>query len=129
MIVPNHGDIIDLLLAQHEEVKQAFDEVFKTKGKAKAMAFVRLQALLQMHEEGEQQVVHPVTLDRAGSPDVALHVLQEEQNASMTLSRLNRMGVGDPQFDTELSMLHAMVLEHASEEESDEFPRLRATQT
>jgi Hemerythrin HHE cation binding domain len=127
--MPDGGDVVDFLLVQHEAVKQAFEDVIHADDEAKATAFSQLEVLLQVHEAGEQQVVHPVTRDVAGSPEIAEQRVEEERQASSALSELSRMGVADRGFDAAFADLHASVLEHASEEESEEFPRLRATQT
>ena len=65
------GDIVDLLLSQHQQVKQAMAEVQDSAGDAQADAFDRLKLLLHAHEQGEQQVVHPVTRDAANGAGVA----------------------------------------------------------
>jgi uncharacterized membrane protein len=122
----DQGDIVNVLLAQHEHIKEAFTRVQTASGDAKRHLFTDLTDLLHAHETGEQQVVHPVT--RAATPDghqVATACIEEERHADYAIAELKGLGTDHPQFDTKLAALHRAVLTHAGHEEQDEFPRLR----
>ncbi|MEY9857841.1 carbon monoxide dehydrogenase subunit G [Catenulispora sp. GAS73] len=119
-------DIVDVLLAQHEHVKETFARVQAASGDAKEQLFGELITLLHTHESGEQQVVHPVT--RAGKHDggdlVAMACIAEERQADQRIAELKKLGTGHPQFDAKIEAFHQAVLAHATHEEQDEFPRL-----
>ncbi|WP_432843517.1 hemerythrin domain-containing protein [Dactylosporangium sp. CA-092794] len=118
-------DVIDLLLAQHNQVKALFAEVKGARGDARRDAFQRLVRLLAVHESAEEQVVHPVARNDAGDAVVDAR-LQEESEAKHALSELYDLGVDAPEFDTKFARLERDVLAHATHEERDEFPQLRS---
>jgi carbon monoxide dehydrogenase subunit G len=122
----DQGDIVDVLLAQHEHIKKTFARVQAASGDAKKQLFGGLIDLLHTHETGEQQVVHPVT--RGSTPDgplIAMACIEEERQADKVIAELDALGSDHPQFEIKLEVFHLAVLTHAEREERDEFPRLR----
>jgi len=120
------NDVVDVLLAQHEEIRQAFATTLNATGEAKEAQFDRLAAMLHAHETGEQQVTHRATHERtAGGDVVAAACLEEEVQAGHAMAELRALGVDHPAFDEKLESFHQAVLAHAAHEEQDEFPRLR----
>src|SRR6185436_376578 len=91
------GDVVDVLLAQHKQVKHAMEELSTLTRAQKAEAFEQLAQLLERHERGEQQVVRPVTQRQADEGDqIAEERLTEERNADEALAELRDIGVDDP---------------------------------
>ncbi len=126
----NQGDIVDVLLAQHQHIRATFARVHAASGEAKAQLFDRLAHLLHLHETGEQQVVHPVTqLSVPDGPQIATARLEEEMHADHAVAELKALGIEHPQFDMKLEALHQAVLAHAIHEEHEEFSRLRQLTT
>lgn len=120
------GDVVDALLVQHEQVKQAFTRVQAASGQDKQRRFDELAELLHTHELGEQQVVHPVTGQSAPlGGQVAAGSVQEENEADRAIAELRAIGVQHPDFDVKLEAFHQAVLRHAAHEEQEEFPLLR----
>jgi carbon monoxide dehydrogenase subunit G len=123
---PGQSDVVDVLLAQHEQVKRAFARLQAAPRQDKEQAFSELATLLHVHETGEQQVVHPVTGQSApvgGQVEAAR--LQEETEADRAIAELKALGVQHPDFDAKLEAFHQAVLRHAAHEEQEEFPLLR----
>jgi carbon monoxide dehydrogenase subunit G len=126
LITADQGDVVDVLLAQHEHIKEAFAGVQAATGHTKKQSFSGLTGLLHAHETGEQLIVHPVT--RTSTPDgrlVANACIAEERQADQAIAELTDLGTDHPQFDIKLEVFHLAVLAHATREEQDEFPRLR----
>jgi len=118
-------DVISFLTAQHEQLKDLFDEVGRTTGDERADAFVRLRRLLAVHETAEEEVVHPrARTALAGGDDIVDERLQEENEGKQTLAELEQLDVGSPEFDKLFRELQADVLLHASNEEEKEFAQL-----
>ena len=118
--IADQGDIVNVLLAQHEHIKETFTRLQVASGDAKKQLFANLTDLLHIHETGEQQVVHPVT--RTSTPDgqqVATARIDEETAADQEIAELKGLGIEHPQFDTKLAALHRAVLTHAAHEEQD----------
>ncbi|MEY9929833.1 hemerythrin superfamily protein/carbon monoxide dehydrogenase subunit G [Catenulispora sp. GP43] len=119
------GDIVEVLLSQHEEVKRGFTRLQAASGEDRVRLFAELAALLHAHETGEQQVVHPVIReDASGGRQIAADRVEEEQTADQVLAELKALGVDHPDFGARLDVFHQVVLAHATAEEEQEFPRL-----
>jgi hypothetical protein len=117
-------DVIDLLLAQHEQIRARIAEVKAAQGDRRREAFGELVRLLAVHESAEEQVVHPVARHEVGDEVVDAR-LREEDDAKTLLAELYDLGVEDSAFDTQFGALEVAVLSHAAQEEQDEFPALR----
>src|ERR1043166_9061054 len=124
MTVETTGDVVDVLLVQHGEIEDAFDEVMRVEIEDRSAAFDRLRGMLVAHEEGEQKVVHPLLRER-GADEMAEARLAEEQAADEMLAELNARGVDDPGFEERFDALRTAVLDHAHHEQDTEFVWLR----
>jgi hemerythrin superfamily protein len=117
-------DVVALLMRQHGDIRNLFDEV--AEGDARQEAFRRLVRLLAVHETAEEEVVHPfVRRNVAGGDEVVEARLAEERSAKETLSALDDLETGDPKFLPRLRALRADVQEHARAEERYEFIHIR----
>ncbi len=121
---PDGGDLIDTLLDQHRQVHALFADVAAADGQDKVEAFATLVDFLARHEHTEQELVHPLL--RELDPDGAEARLREETTADRAVASLISRGVATPGFDAGLVELERQVTEHASREETEEFPLLRA---
>jgi hemerythrin superfamily protein len=119
------GDVVDVLLDQHDQIRRSLEEVATAVGEAKAVAFLEVETNLYVHETGEQQVVHPVMRDVAGESGLVDGLVAEEQDADRLLGRLRDLDVNHPDFDTLFARLRDTVTAHLQAEEGEEFPRLR----
>lgn len=119
------GDVVDVLLDQHEQIRRSLDEVAAAGAEAKAVAFLELETLLYVHETGEQQVVHPVMRGITGESDVVDARIREEEIADGLLGKLRDLDVNGKDFNETFMNLRTAVLAHADAEEHEEFPRLR----
>lgn len=121
-----HDDVIDLLLSHHEQIKLLFAQMGKTQGEHREHIWQQLVRLLIIHENIEQQLVHPLSAKRLpDGEDMVESRLQEEEQASQDLAELYSMGIDHPRFDTRLADLRDAVTEHAELEEDEEFGYLR----
>lgn len=127
--LPPTGDIVDILLAQHREIREHLDDVANATGEQRVEAFKALARVLHIHEQGEQHVVHPVTRDGAVAPEVAMQRVAEEHRADLALGELGELDLDSPDFDARFTEFRAAVLAHAQHEQDEEFPLLRKTQT
>jgi len=126
--LPSTGDVVDLLLAQHEQIEGLLDDVAAATGAGRAEAFKALQRVLRIHEQGEQEVVHPVTRDGAVAPELATARVVEERRADLALAELRELDLDSPDFDAKFTDFRDAVLSPARAEQDDEFPLLRKTQ-
>src|SRR3954466_3491984 len=92
-------DVVALLMRQHGDIHNLFDEVRATQGDARREAFQRLVRLLAVHETAEEEVVHPTARTAFdGGEQVVQDRLEEERAAKETLSSLDEMDTADPKF-------------------------------
>ncbi|MGW8377375.1 hemerythrin domain-containing protein [Streptomyces sp. ODS28] len=120
------GDVVTLLLKQHERIRELFDEVFRSEGSARRDAFQHLVRTLTVHETAEEEIVHPYArkhLDKGGA--VVERRLDEEKEAKESLASLERLDPHDPDFLDRLESLRDAVLAHAASEEKEEFACLQ----
>ncbi|HZG04057.1 MAG TPA: hemerythrin domain-containing protein [Streptomyces sp.] len=120
------GDnVVALLMRQHGEIRNLFDEVEAARGDARRDAFRRLVRMLAVHETAEEEVVHPYARRGIeGGEEVVEQRLAEERKAKETLKELEDMDPGDPAFMPRLEALRRDVEEHARAEERYEFVHL-----
>ncbi|WP_280119000.1 hemerythrin domain-containing protein [Streptomyces albofaciens] len=119
-------DVVALLMAQHGQIRNLFDEVEQSTGDARRDAFRRLVRMLAVHETAEEEVVHPYVKRAAdGGDDIVADRLAEEKTAKEALSALDGMDVEDEAFLPRLLSLRTDVMEHARAEERYEFSQLR----
>jgi hemerythrin superfamily protein len=119
-------NVIDLLIAQHREIKAMFAEVPTLHGQHKQEKFEDLVRLLAVHESAEEQVVHPIARHTVSvGTEVVAARLEEESEAKTALADLWNLGVHHRDFDAGLADLARAVASHAEAEESQEFSQLR----
>ena len=119
------GDVIRILLEQHARIQELFKDVETATGEHKKHAFDELRALLAVHETAEEMVLRPVSNDTAGD-QVTEARNSEEAKANQVLKKLEEMDVSSPDFERQLTDFQKAVLEHAENEESQEFPTVLA---
>ncbi|MBW8483083.1 hemerythrin domain-containing protein [Actinomadura parmotrematis] len=118
-------NVIELLRAQHAEIRRLAGIVADNTGAVRQDAFERLRALLAVHETAEEEIVHPFARrSAAGGEKIVEARLAEEHEAKVTLQELERLGPDAHQFDALFTQFRADVEEHAGREESEEFPRI-----
>lgn len=121
---PGTEDVIDLLTAQHQQVKSLFATLRGTKGDAASEPFDELRKMLAVHETAEEEIVYPA-LRSIGADDIVEARLAEESDAKQALADLEKIGPSAPGFAGELASFEKAVLAHAEAEEREVFPRLQ----
>jgi Hemerythrin HHE cation binding domain len=126
MTTSHNDDIVDVLLGQHEQLRQLFSALRDAQARDGKAMLRELAQLLLRHEIGEQAVVHRAVHDvvRGGNTTGAACASEEDQIVR-ALAELMDLVPGHPAFETTLTALHQSFLDHAAHEERDEFPRLR----
>ncbi len=119
------GDVVDLLLEQHEEARRLFSHL-EGGAAGRRDTFDCLVRLLAVHETAEEEVVYPAL--RGIGPEgeqVAEARKAEEDQAKTLLSDLEKIGVDGEGFDAQLETVRLAVFDHAAAEEREVFPLLR----
>jgi len=120
-------DAVSFLLTQHETVKGIFSDLKNASGEQRAETFQCLVRTLAVHETAEEEIVYPIIRRAKGGGDALVEArLAEESEAKQVLAGLEKDGVDDPSFSTRIAEFERAVLEHATAEEQQVFPILRA---
>jgi hemerythrin superfamily protein len=119
-------DIVDLLLADHEEAKALlgrFDQV----GQAdREDYFCEVVTELVRHEVAEEQVVYPIIRQATpGGEQEAKTRIAEQSEAEELLTEMEKLDSSSAEFTTKFLTLRQAVLDHASAEEASTFPLLK----
>jgi hemerythrin superfamily protein len=124
--VQSTDDVVKFLKAQHNLIKDLFDEVLSASSdEARDKAFTNLRQLLAVHETAEEMVVHPRARGELSDGDEIVDArLKEEHEAKEQLQKLESLDIGSQQFRTELEKFQQAVIEHAEREETEEFNKL-----
>lgn len=126
MTVQISDDIVDVLISQHEQLKDLLAGVQAARGADRKRLFGALADLLHVHESGEQVVVYPAMCDRTnGGAAVAVICLAEGARVGRAAAELHELGTDDAAFTVKFATFRQAFLDHAGREERDEFPRLR----
>ncbi|CAL9279436.1 hemerythrin domain-containing protein [Streptomyces sp. R02] len=119
-------DVVSLLMRQHGDIRNLFDEVEAASGEERRDAFRRLVRLLAVHETAEEEVIHPfVRRSVAGGQEIVEDRLKEEREAKEMLAVLDDMDPDGPDFLPKLIELRRDVQMHARAEERYEFIHIR----
>ncbi|WP_155371567.1 hemerythrin domain-containing protein [Catellatospora vulcania] len=120
------GDVIDLLLVQHQQLGDLFDELDGVRGARRRDLFAELVRLLAVHESIEQLLVHPLARARLSGGDAVVDArTEEEDQAEQDLVELYELGLEHDDFEEKLANLRDAVIEHGELEEEEEFDALR----
>ncbi|WP_114422265.1 hemerythrin domain-containing protein [Nocardioides houyundeii] len=124
MTTAEKPDVIELLVAQHQHIRDLFADVESASGAAKQAKFEELRRFLAVHETAEELITHP-RVRMSGANDVVDARLEEETESKKLLAAMDGMDVSETDFDPRLRTLRIAVLAHADAEEREEFPLLR----
>ena len=121
-----HGDLVSQLLAQHEQVRTAIDDVARTTTpEDRQEAFDALRELLARHETAEAMIVRPLTRELGRGEAVATARMHEENESKEVLAALEKLDIASVEFARTFESFAHDVLTHALAEETHEFPLLR----
>ena len=126
MMIQSPDEVVAFLKAQHNLIEDMFDEVLLASDpEAREKPFAALRQLLAAHETAEEMLVHPRVRREADAGDAIVDArLKEEHDAKELLSQIEKLDITSQHFIDELTTLRQAVLEHAENEEIDEFPYL-----
>lgn len=120
------GDLVTQLLAQHDLIRAAIDEVARTTtAESRQKAFDALRELLARHETAEEMIVRPLTRGIDGGDEIASARMDEENESKVVLAKLEKMDIASVEFARTFEKFAGAVLTHAQSEERTEFLLLR----
>lgn len=126
-------DAIALLKADHQQVKDLFDQVeelSETAHATRGKLFAKIAHELTIHCEIEERIFYPAvkakTKRNTEENDEVLEAYEEHANAKEMIRKLEALSPTDQTYHAKLNVLMEMVRHHLQEEEGDFFKDVRS---
>ena len=121
-------DVVDELTTDHREATALLDELLITTDPRtrREMADTVITELVR-HSVAEEMYVYPAMRDHLPDGEKAVeHDIEEHKELERTLKELERCDADDPRFMALVHELRGKLHHHAMDEETEQFPQLRA---
>lgn len=122
-------DAVELLTQEHAEAKAMFERIEASTDPAeKDKLLAEVMAALRAHTKIEEEVLYaPMREQVKGGGKMFEEAMQEHQEAKEAMNKLDKMSATDEDWQPQFEILMHGVLHHATEEETEMFPKLRET--
>lgn len=127
-----HTDITDLILAEHDEFRTRFTQLWVMRSEhhlaARAVAWRVLADLLEVHAKAEEEILYPVLLKRGGddAPAETLDAIGDHNEIRDAIKHAGRVASGTDFWWAAVQSCRKANDEHLAEEERDVIPDMRA---
>jgi hemerythrin superfamily protein len=121
-------DVIDVLTADHREVENLTDQITATVDPEERRDLAdQLIAELVRHSVAEEMYVYPAMRDHLPNGEQAVeHDIQEHKELETLMKQLEGADTDSAEFEDVLGNLRQALLDHVQDEETTQFPQLRA---
>jgi hemerythrin superfamily protein len=122
-------DAITLLTEEHQKAKALFEQIeAETDPTTKQQLTLQVIADLRSHTKIEEEVLYPLLREQVkGGGKLFEESMQEHEEAKKAMKKLEGMTPDDADWQPTFEILMHGVLHHATEEESEMFPKMRET--
>ena len=120
--------MVDVLTRDHREVTDLIAQIRSAPDAAsrRDLADVMITELVR-HAVAEEMYVYPAMKKHLADGEAAVeHDVAEHKELERTMKELEAVDGSDPRFYSLLGELEATLADHVSDEESEQFPKLRA---
>ncbi len=121
-------DACDLLIVDHDEVRQMFEQFEnlsdRSKVSKKRLADQICHALT-VHTRIEEDIFYPAVRRAIKDEDLMDEALVEHASAKELIAQLQDMDADDELYDAKVKVLSEQIEHHVGEEEGDMFPKAR----
>jgi hemerythrin-like domain-containing protein len=124
----NEQDVVDVLSSDHREFLELVDQIkVTTGGKERRDLADTLISELVRHAVAEEMFVYPAMRRHLPNGDEAVeHDTQEHKELEVTMKRLEAVDTNGLEFGQLLTELETVLRDHVADEETEQFPQLRA---
>lgn len=116
---------LNIIKADHQEVKAMFAEFEKADEKAQIAIAERICLALKVHAKVEEELLYPMVREEAEAEDLVNEAVVEHTTAKQLIAEIERGKNADPLFEAKVSVLGEYVNHHVKEEESQMFAAIR----
>ena len=130
---PQHQDALQLLMAEHREVKAMFQHYQKLadaggKGDERMLLASQICVALTVHTQMEEEILYPAARTvLTKDEDIVDEAYVEHAGAKSLIAQIKTMTSDQPLFDAKVKVLGEYIDHHVKEEETEFFPKLRKT--
>jgi hemerythrin superfamily protein len=127
------GNAIELLIADHENVRRLFDEYEELvddeadEEDRQALA-EEICAMLTVHSMLEQEIIYPSAREAVDDQDQLDEAEVEHQNIDDMVAQIQELDPSDELYDAKVKVLSELVEHHVREEEDELFPKMEASE-
>ena len=132
MTASSHGgssmDVVDILTSDHREMVELIGQIEQTADAGRRRDLVdTVIAEVMRHAVAEEMYVYPAIEEHVpnGAEEVE-HDKREHDEIVQVMKQLEDADASDPAFLERVRRFEGMLRHHATDEESDQFPQLRA---
>ena len=122
------GDVVDILTTDHQEMIDLLSQIEQTAdpGQRRDLADTVIAEVMR-HAVAEEMLVYPAVEEHVpnGKEEVE-HDKKEHEEIVRLMKRLEDVDSADPMFMELVRELEGQLRHHAKDEESEQFPQLRA---
>ena len=121
-------DVVDLLTIDHHEVLDLLQQIKTTTDpeQRRDLADTVISELVR-HSVSEEMYVYPAMRQHLPNGEEAVkHDVEEHKELEQTMKRLEAVKASDAEFDQLLAELERILRDHVADEETEQFPQLRA---
>ena len=128
-----HQDALQLLMAEHREVKTMFQRYQKLadaggKGDERMLLASQICVALAVHTQVEEEILYPAARTvLTHDEDIVDEAYVEHAGAKSLVAQIKTMTSDQPLFDAKVHVLGEYIDHHVKEEETEFFPKLRKT--
>jgi hemerythrin superfamily protein len=123
-------DVVDILTTDHREVRELVSQIPGADPAQRRDMADTVIAELMRHAVAEEMYVYPAMRDHLPDGESRVqHDIDEHQQLVEVMKELEDLDPGDVRFLEALARLEQVLRDHVSDEESDQFPQLRAVLT
>jgi hemerythrin superfamily protein len=121
-------DVIDALTTDHREALDLLDRIARSGNPAEKRDLAdTVIAEVVRHAIAEEMYVYPAMRDHVPDGDKEVeHDVEEHKQLEETMKQLEAVDASEPRFDQLVQKMTEQLRHHAHDEESDQFPQLRA---
>lgn len=124
----NEPDVVDILTTDHREAVELITQIKATVDaeQRRDLADTLISEIVR-HAVAEEMYVYPAVRKHLPNGDeVAKHDAEEHKELEQTMKKLEGADAGSAEFSQLLDEFEAALRHHVNDEETDQFPELRA---
>jgi hemerythrin superfamily protein len=122
------NDAINLLIKDHNDVKEMFQKYEKLTDKSKVgkkKLANQICEALTLHTEVEEEIFYPAAREEINDDELMDEALAEHAAAKELIAQIEGMEPDDDLYDAKITVLSEQIIHHVEEEETQMFPKVR----